>query len=97
MAENNTQKTQWAEKWTKRNLANKNSVARKLGKKKLSGNKNWAKKKLFGKRYWAKYKFCGVPTQMGGCRFRRGQAVCQGGLQLLQQHHHHQLLHQQNA
>ena len=31
---------------------------------------------------------------MGGCRFRRGQAGCQGGLRLVQQHHHHQLVHQ---
>ena len=71
----------------------------KLRGKKLNGKKIEQKSatkirqrtRFFDRRYWAKYKFCGVPTQMGGCRFRRGQAGCQGGLRLVQQHHHYNL------
>ena len=91
--------------WQK--ILQKKLSGQKLDRNKLRGKKLNGKKieqkvatkirqrtRFFDRRYWAKYKFCGVPTQMGGCRFRRGQAGCQGGLRLVQQHHHHQLVHQ---
>ena len=92
-------------KYYKKKLSGQKLDRNKLRGKKLNGKKIEQKvatkirqrTRFFDRRYWAKYKFCGVPTQMGGCRFRRGQAGCQGGLRLVQQHHHHQLVHQNLA